>query len=339
MFNKFVTMSLFFCFIVPGTIQSQEKLAQTGFQFLSVGVDARATAMGESFVALENTSASLFYNPAGIARLNKTFDARINHHTFIADIQFISGSVAVKPFDGRYGTIGVSYLVLDYGDIIGTQVADNELGYIETGTINPSSFAIGLGYGFELSEAFTVGAKVKYAYQSLGTSIVPSTLDPDVPVDEIERLAEDYSKGVMVFDFGTRFATGYQSLVFAMSVTNFSTEIKYERESFQLPLTFRFGIAMNLFDFFPRITNSHQFLFSVDALHPRSAPEHVRIGGEYVFMDAIALRAGYSTQTVNDAKGFTFGFGIKQYGIGIDYSYTPFDVFDDIQRFSIHLEF
>lgn len=339
MYKKFVTILLCLGFIVSGTIHSQEKLAQTGFQFLSVGVDARATAMGESFVTLENTSASLFYNPAGIARLSKTFDARINHHTYIADIQYISGSIAVRPFDGRYGSVGVSYLVLDYGDIIGTQYADTELGYIETGLITPSSSVIGLGYGFELSEAFTIGANIKYAYQSLGTSIVPSTLDPDVPVDEIERLEEDYSKGVLVFDFGTRFATGYRSLVFGMSVTNFSQEIKYERESFQLPLTFRFGIAMNLFDFLPHITNSHQFLFTVDALHPRSAPEHVRFGGEYVFMDAIALRAGYSTQTVNDASGFAFGFGIKQYGIGIDYSYTPFDVFDDIQRFSIHLEF
>jgi len=339
MSKKVVTGLLFLIFILPVTLHSQEKLAQSGFQFLSVGVDARATAMGESFVTLENTSAALFYNPAGIARLNTTVDARLNHHSYIADIQYISGSIAVKPFDGRYGIFGLSYLILDYGDFIGTKVADNELGYIETGTFSPSSSMIGLGYGFELSENFTIGANIKYAYQSLGPSTVPTALDPDIPASEIETVEETFSQGVMAFDFGTRYSTGYRSLVFGMSVTNFSQEITFERESLQLPLTFRFGVAMNLFDFFPQMTNSHQFLFSVDALHPRAAPEHVRFGGEYIFMESIALRAGYNTNTVNDASGLTLGFGVSQYGVGIDYSYTPFDVFDDIHRFSIQLSF
>jgi len=337
---KVVTILMCISFILPNVLNSQEKLAQSGFQFLSVGVDARATAMGESFVTLENTSAALFYNPAGIARLNSTVDARINHHNYIADIQYISGSIAVKPFDGQYGTFGLSYLVLDYGDFIGTTVADNELGYIETGTFSPSSTAIGLGYGFELSESFSVGANIKYAYQSLGPSTVPTTLDPDIPADDLETVEETYSQGVMAFDFGTRYSTGYRSLVFGMSVTNFSQEITFERESLQLPLTFRFGVAMNLFDFFPQMSSEqHQFLFSVDALHPRAAPEHVRFGGEYIFMESIAIRAGYSTNSVNDASGLTLGFGVSQYGIGIDYSYTPFDVFDDIHRMSIHLAF
>jgi hypothetical protein len=339
MAKKIDIILLFLAILLPSVLMSQDKLAQTGFQFLSVGVDARATAMGESFVTFENTSASLFYNPAGIARLNSTLDIRVNHHNYIADINYISGTIAVKAFGGKYGVFGLSYLAIDYGDFIGTKVADTDLGYVETGTFSPSASVIGLGYGFELSESFSVGANVKYAYQSLGSSIVPSTVDPDIPIDEIETFEEDYSKGVLAFDFGTRYSTGYRSLVFAMSVTNFSQEIKYELESFQLPLTFRFGVAMNLFDFFPQISDFHKFLFSLDALHPRAAPEHIRIGGEYIFMDAIAIRAGYSSNSVHDATGLTFGFGVSQFGIGIDYSYTPFDIFDNIQRLSIHFSF
>lgn len=52
---------------------SQDKLAQTGMQFLSVGTDARAVAMGEAFTTIEGRSSSLFYNPACMARTSNTF--------------------------------------------------------------------------------------------------------------------------------------------------------------------------------------------------------------------------------------------------------------------------
>ena len=53
---------------------AQRKLAQTGFQFLSVGIDARATALGEAFTTVGGTSVAMFYNPAGIASLSSFID-------------------------------------------------------------------------------------------------------------------------------------------------------------------------------------------------------------------------------------------------------------------------
>ncbi len=337
--TRYILLIFLICVIAVPGLHSQEKLAQTGFQFLSVGVDARATAMGEAFTTLERTSAALFYNPAGIARLNSTVDIRVNQHKWIADIQYISGTAAMKFFDGRYGVIGLSYLVLDYGEFLGTRVADNEQGFIDTGTFKPTATAIGLGYGVELSESFSIGGQVKYVHQSLGSSVVPIEFIPGVDPDDLETADQDYSMGVVAFDFGTRYVTGFRSLVFGMSIRNFSQEIKYEREGFQLPLTFKFGVSMDVLDFFPEMSDAHQFIVSIDASHPRAGPEYVSFGGEYVFMDMLALRGGYITNHINDAAGLAFGFGVSQFGVGLDYSYNPFSVFNDIHRLSLHLTF
>ncbi|MCD6100713.1 MAG: DUF3308 domain-containing protein, partial [Candidatus Marinimicrobia bacterium] len=53
--------------LVP--LYSQKKLAQTGFQFLSVVSDARGGSMADAMTALELGSRGLFFNPAGMSRM------------------------------------------------------------------------------------------------------------------------------------------------------------------------------------------------------------------------------------------------------------------------------
>ena len=143
---------------------------------------------------------------------------------------------------------------------------------------------------------------------------------------------KDYSLNVIAFDFGTIYKTGLKSLAFGMSINNFSREIAYERESFQLPLTFRFGISMNIMDFIPSMSEYNSLVLSIDAVHPRSYTEFLNIGGEYIFMKTFALRAGYVTK--QDDYGLTLGLGITKFGFAFDYSYTSHKVFNNIQRFS-----
>jgi hypothetical protein len=68
-----LTLSLF----LPVSF-SQDKLAQTGFEFLSVGTDARATGMGEAFTTMEGSSSALLYNPAGLAGITTFMDLSLN---------------------------------------------------------------------------------------------------------------------------------------------------------------------------------------------------------------------------------------------------------------------
>ena len=50
---------------------------------------------------------------------------------------------------------------------------------------------------------------------------------------------------------------------------------------------------MNVLDLTDLSPDEHQFLLSVDAEHPRDFQEQIRVGGEYLFLKILALRAGY----------------------------------------------
>ena len=316
----------------------QAKLAQTGFNFLSVGTDARATAMGEAFTTIQGSSTSLFYNPAGLAGINSFVDLSLSQMKWIADIKYLSGAVAFTPFDGRYGVVGISFMNISYGEFHFTQVAANDQGYQDMeGWPSPSAYVIGVGYGRALSNQFSVGGQVKYAYQSLGQSVVPvykTVVDTsgkarrDTTYD-----MRDYAVGTLAFDFGTVYKTGLKSLAFGVAISNFAQEIKYERESFQLPLSFKIGISMNLLDLVPGIGDDHSFYASIDAVHPSSYDEYLNIGGEYVFSKTIALRVGYITK--HPDFDLTAGVGVQKAGIAVDYSIMPHRIFNNIQRLSV----
>lgn len=321
------TILIFVVFILANliaisSIYPQKKLAQTGFQFLSVGADARASAMGESFTTVEDVSSALFYNPAGMARLSSLVDFTVNHTSWIADIKHYSAAIAFNPINGKYGVFGISVMAVDYGDMQGTMVWGNPKGYIDTEEFSPKAIAIGIGYARALSDKFAVGGQIKEVAQQLGKSVIP---DEEVRKNTANALA---------FDFGTIYRTGFKSFVFGMSVRNFSEEVKFEKEGFQLPLTFKIGFSMDAFDLFMDNHENHRLLVSVDAAHPRSYPEYLNLGSEYVFMKMFALRMGYVTN--QDEYGLTTGFGLQKFGFAFDYSYTPFGVFDYVHRFTFH---
>jgi hypothetical protein len=335
----FVLVSIIFAHgqFIP-VAYTQQKLAQTGFDFLSVGTDARATGMGEAFTTMEGSSTAMLYNPAGIAGVSSYIDLSMNQLKWIADIKYFSGTIAIAPYDGKYGVVGVSAMNVNYGEFKFTRVAQNEQGYVDIdGWPKPSAYVVGLGYGKALSNQFSVGGQVKYAHQSLGKSFVPvykQVIDSTGKSRRDTTLVDrDYSVGVMAFDFGTIYKTGLKSLAFGVSINNFSREIRYERESFQLPLSFKIGISMNIMDLVPGLADDHSLYVSVDAVHPRSYAEFLNIGGEYVYAKTVALRLGYITH--HPDYGLTAGLGVRKFGVAVDYSYMPHKIFNDIQRFSV----
>lgn len=319
---------LILCLSFSGSL-AQEKIAQTGFQFLSVGTYARATAMAEAITTLEGTPMALFYNPAGLTRSESTVQFSANQTSWIADIDYFSSALSVSIKGGEAGVVGLSFLFVNYGTIIGTVVAPNEQGFIETGNIEPHAVQYGLGYAKALSDRFSVGAHVKYVNQSIGEAFVPQT--------DSTQAAIDFSADVVAFDFGTLYHTGFKSLKFGMSIRNFSNEVAFEREDFELPLTFRVGFSIDAFDFFGQSSESQSFNISFDTVNPRSLNEYLSIGGEYQLMDVLALRGGYASG--QDNYGLSGGLGIRTRNIVLDYSYTPFELFNDIHRFSVQFEF
>ena len=239
-----------------------------------------------------------------------------------------------------YGVVGFSFNYVDYGEFLFTKVdPTSEKGYSDIeGFGVPSSYMVGISYGKDLSDKFAVGGTIKFVNQDLGSSYVPiNTIELEDGSDSTVIGTEDYMKGVIAFDFGTIFKTGFKSLAFGMSVRNFASEQKYETESFELPLMFRIGISMDVLNFFETINDVNKLNISIDAVHPRSFPEYIAIGGEYSFSDILYLRFGYITSQSD--YNYSAGAGVNYFGVSINYSYTPFDTFSDVSRFSVGFAF
>lgn len=330
----------------PGSNIQTQKRAQTGLKYLAVGSTAHLTGMAEASTALEGTAASLFYNPAGIARLDGFAEVDLGTTNWIADIKHNAVSVAVRPWDGDYGTLGLLFQNVDYGEIQATIRANNDQGYLDVGTFSPGGSAFGLGYAISLTDRFAVGGTVKLAKQNLGDGIVNASFILDgsnkaIGYDAGGDSVRAFKTDVVAFDFGVLYKTGIKSLTFGMAVRNFSREIKYIREGFQLPLSLRIGLSMNMLDLFDVPSSEQRLLMAVDAEHPRDYDEQVRVGLEYTFADMISLRAGYVSPA--DGQGLSYGVGARQDLMGVklavDYSYTPFEVFDGVSRLSLRFGF
>lgn len=302
-----------------------KKVAQTGLQFLKIDVGARASSLAGAMTNAGYDANAVFYNPAGIARMSHNADFMFNNTQWIADIKYNSVAVAYTFED--IGTFALQGLFADYGDIIGTRVASNEQGYISTGNIDVNAYSIGLSYARNLSEKFTVGGTVKYVSQSLGSNLMP---DGSTKNNKVSGAA---------FDFGTIYYPGWKSLRFGFSVRNFAKEFEYEKESFELPLTFNIGFAMNLFDLIDIPNQS--LLLSIDAVHPRDYSERMKFGAEYTLFDMVSVRAGYKTN--HDIEGFSGGLGlfyeISGINLKVDYSYSSMEFFDAVNRFTVGFSF
>jgi hypothetical protein len=309
-------------------LAKDQKLAQTGMQFLSVSADGRGAAMGQAMTAIDGYSMAFFYNPATAASMTKSMDLTASQNNWIAGIKHNGFSAAFNPAGGRLGVFGVTVRNIDYGEIDQTIVAENDLGYIDLGVANPTALALSVGYARSLTDKFSVGGNIGYAVQNLGQSVVP--------MGDSLNTKSNVAGGLTV-DFGTLYYTGWKSLAFGMSVRNFSGEIKYEDEGFQLPLTFSMGLAMDVLDLLPQKPQNQSLKLSVDALHYRSHPEQLNIGLEYGFANLVFVRAGYRTS--EDIQALSFGMGLNIKGIVVDYAYTPTTDFADVQRFTIGFAF
>lgn len=323
--------------LFTGQAYAQKKRAQTSMKFLSVSTSARAAAMGNAVTALDDLgSMGALYNPATLANYDGTFDVNIGNVEWIADINYNALTLLYKPKNNHIGAFGFNIISVDYGDILSTVVdKDAPLAYRDNGTINPTSVVFGFAYANPLNERLSIGANFRYVIQDL-TSITTS-----YDATSGESTSEDYKINAGVLDFGIHYKTGYKSLKFAMALRNFSPEVTYDEDESELPLTFKIGISMNVFDLTNIDPKMHSLLISIDANRPRDFDEQLFIGAEYTFLNRFSLRGGYIAP--NEEEDFSFGGGINQpFGdlkLSVDYAYTKFGVFGEVHRFGFKLDF
>ncbi len=313
----------------PGLVEAQTpKVAQAGMSWLNMPVGARAAGMGYASVAVSNDASSFFWNPAGYAFSSGTnfFAHKTN---WIADINV--SSAAVSHNLGRYGIYGLNVTSVDWGVFHGTRRADNDAGYVETGTFSPASSSIGLSYAYRITNEFGVGFNVKYLHERLGSTLVGSFDSPETVTARMNLVA---------IDFGTLYYIGFHDLRVGMSLKNFSNEEAYRAETFPLPMTFRLGLAMDMLKL-TNINPMHELTLAADFIHSRDFSERVNLGVEYGFRDLLFLRGGYKFNY--DIESLSIGGGVKVEAAGvsltIEYAHLQMDVFSNVNMFSLMVGF
>jgi len=318
-------------------IYSQVDLSKTGqstMNFLLVSNSSKSASMGDAFTAVGKGAESMFYNPAGLSEMETEFDINLNYTQWIADINYLSGSVAWNL--ELYGVIGLNLLTVDYGDINGTslidgsQINDYPLGYIDNGLIsNVGAYCIGFTYAKSISTEFSIGGSIKFAGQQLGENLLSTGV-------------KENNATKFVFDAGVKYKTGFKDFNFGMSIRNFATSMKREEYEEQLPLVFSLGASINIIKIFnENLDDENSIILSSDFIHPNNYAERLNFGVEYKYIKMISLRAGY--QTNRDLASWSGGLGLQtklfNYDVELNYSYSAFDFFNDVNRISLTFSF
>ncbi len=330
--------ALLLALAAPGILTAQPiKYAQAGMGFLQINVGARSAAMAGTQAGMSGDANAMFTNPAGLG-LMEGFSVMSSVTNWIADIKHygIGGAMQV----GNLGTFGVNGIWMDYGSFRRTSVpnssdpsSDQNRGYIDEGTFNVTNFALGISYARQITGQFYVGGNARYALEDL----------PDMEIEhEIHgRRTEKNRLNNYVFDFGTLYYPGFKDFRFGMSVRNFSNQNDYYDQRFELPLTFDFGVAMDVLKLLPSepgATRNSTLLVAADWLHPRDYSERLHLGLEYGFQDLVFLRGGYKFNY--DEESLSAGLGVKTgfggFGLRADYAYTAFgDLFGSVHRITL----
>ena len=331
-----------FCVMVNPADAKLKKVAQAGFKFLSNPIGARGAGLGNAYMALAEDASAMFWNPAGMARTEHGsvfFDATRG----IADINYFAGAIAWNFED--YGVFGVSAVVMDYGNFIGTRLNPITGGYDLTGDFSPTAFAIGLTYARTMTDRFGFGGTVKWARVDFGAAVSTQVTDTDAQGNPIAVDERDisHSLDIPVFDVGVMYYTHIKGIRFGATFRNFSQEREFIADEFSLPLELKFGLIVDLIDLMSLhgLGANHTASAMSDFQHSRDFSSRMHYGVEYWYRGALALRGGYKANY--DEEDITFGVGLRgelsTYSVNLDYAYNDFGLFNNVHKFTIGLDF
>lgn len=323
---------------VPLELQAVEKKAQVGFRFLQNPVSAQAIARGGMGVAGIENANTVFWNPSGLGWVENNYDMNANYTRGIADINY--GAFAVSRKLGKISTLALDLTYMDYGVFNGTRRADNNAGFEETGPFTPTAYALGVSFAQRVSDRFSYGARIKYAYQNLGFVTVgvsgSDVSDTALVTDDIEN-----KHGEPAIDIGATYDFIESGIRFAAVIQNVSREVKYVREAFPLPFAVSFSLQADVLKLFRKEQDLHRFFVGVESVHPRDYKEKIKFGVEYAYLKSFFVRAGYRLNY--DQRGLTFGVGLdRKIGgvrLRIDYAYENYGVFKGVNTVSIGTAF
>lgn len=336
MSKKILLTLVIFSLVVANSGGAEEfsKVGTAGAQFLKIGVGAKYVGMGEASVACVNDAYGMYWNPASLTQL-EGHNLHFTNVDWIDDVQLNYVAFA-RPW-GNSSAWGLSVTVLSMGEMDVTTIYEPE----GTGEkFSASDYSLCVGYARKLTDRFSLGGSFKYIW---------------------ERISEESASG-FAFDFGTLFFTGIRNLRIGMNISNLGPEMKFDGpeldvfydpepgntnrdpvksklavEPYDLPLTFRVGLA---YDLYP--TADSRLTLTSEAKHPNDNVQQISFGGEWIWRDLVSLRSGYKVNYAEE--GLTFGGGVRlktgeRTTLELNYAWADFNRLQNVHRFSVGFEF
>lgn len=304
--------------LVPGMAGAAnifEKVGTFDGQFLKIAVGARAAAMGGAFVGVSDDATSLFWNAAGIARIDpEKSELSLNHANWPAELSFdqIGYVFHVKRIPGAFG-VHARALTMDPMVETTSFQPDPDVG---TGrTFDAGMLAAGLTYARSFTDKFSAGITGNFVHEGLA----------------------DFSQQTFALDVGTLYDVGTLGMKIGMSINNIGSQIKFIDREARIPAIFRVGTSATIFQ-----SADQRLMGSFEFSHPPDNAERLNVGAEYAFRKYVFLRGGYNINydAESIAGGVGFHFPVSVAGqADLDYAYTDMRDLGGVHRFSLKFLF
>jgi long-subunit fatty acid transport protein len=290
-----------------------EKVGTFDGQFLKIAIGARAAGMGGAFVAIADDPSAVFWNPAGIARLeDEETNVMVNHLTWPADVKVEQAVLAFKlgKMPGQWA-INARSLTIDDQPVRDAFRPDGTGEFFDAGY---SSF--GATYARSFTDKFSAGANLNLVRLGL----------------------EEFKQETITFDLGTLYNVGVAGMKIGFAIQNIGGQVQFIDREARVPTVFRVGTSADIIS-----TGDSKLLGSFEFSHPPDNAERLNVGAEYSFKDYLYLRSGMNVNY--DSEGFAAGAGVRfpisslKTNANFDYAYTDMKTLGAAHRFSMRVRF
>jgi len=222
----------------------------------------------------------------------KNVDAMVTHSFWLLDMSYQHAG-AVLPTGIGHFALGVTYS--SSGEI---PKIDN---LIRVGEYSAYDGAVELAYARNILHGLAVGVTGRYIFQKI----------------------ENFSAETFAADVGILWEVdALDGLRFGFAAQNVGPGMKFIEQSDPLPLRFRLGAALA----------RDEYALALELDKTRDADVRFGIGGEYVVLNTLAVRAGYSS-----SRTYSAGIGVMWKMLELGYAFVPHPDIESAHVISLRL--